>query len=300
MFLVILEYLILASTFTIAKATLFYAKPFFIIGIRMTFAGILLLGFKYLTDKRSLTLYKSDWWLFLKASIFHIYLAFIPEFWALQYLTSAKTNLIYSATPFIAALLAYFIFAEKLTRQKTIGMFIGLLGLIPIFLTQTDPREGSMELFSFSLPELVLLGAVFSATYAWFIIKKLLIKGYSLVVINGVSMFVGGIFSLLTSFIFEGVKTNPVFDFWPFLFWVLFLILMANIISYNLYAWLIKHYSITFVTFAGFLCPVFGAFLGWFFLGEHISWHYYFALLCIAIGLYVFYKDEMKLKQELA
>ncbi len=296
MFLVILEYLILASTFTIAKATLFYAKPFFIIGFRMTLAGILLLGFKYFTDKRSLKIYKSDWWLFLKTSLFHIYLAFILEFWALQYLTSSKTNLIYSTTPFIAAVLAYFIFAEKLSKQKSVGMLIGLFGLIPIFLTQTDPRESAMQLFSFSVPELVLLGAVFSATYAWFVIKKLLIKGYSLVVINGVAMLIGGIFALFTSFIFEGIKTSPVFDLWPFLFWVLLLILVANIISYNLYTWLIKHYSITFVTFAGFLCPVFGGFLGWFFLGEHITWHYYFALACVTVGLYVFYKDEIKLK----
>ena len=127
-------------------------------------------------------------------------------------------------------------------------------------------------------------------------IKKLLIKGYSLVVINGVAMLIGGIFALFTSFIFEGVRDSPVFDLWPFLFWVFLLILVANIISYNLYTWLIKHYSITFVTFAGFLCPIFGAFLGWLFLGEHISWNYYFALGCIIIGLYVFYKDEIKLK----
>lgn len=294
MFLVFLEYLILASTFTIAKITLFYAKPFFIIGFRMILAGIILIAFKYFTDKKSLVIEKKDYWLFFKSSIFHVYLAFIPEFWALQYLTSSKTNLIYSATPFIAAILSYFIFAEKLTRKKIIGMLIGVFGLVPIFLTQTDPRESAMQIFSFSLPELVLLCAVFSATYAWFIIKKLMNKGHSLVVINGISMFVGGVFSLLTSFVFEGIKTSPVFDFWPFLFWVLLLILVANVISYNLYAWLIKQHSITFVTFAGFLCPVFGAFLGWFFLGEHISWHYYFALSCITVGLYIFYKDEIK------
>jgi len=296
MFLVFLEYFILAATFTIAKTTLYFAKPFFIIGFRMTVAGIILLTFQFLVNKQKLILKREDWWLFFKASIFHVYLAFIPEFWSLQYLGASKTTLIYSITPFIAAILSYFIFSEKLSKQKAFGMAIGLSGLAPIFLTQTDIREAGMSFFSVSAPELVLLIAVFSATYAWFIIKVLLNKGYSLITINGVAMFIGGIFSLFTSFGVEGLKTSPVYNWPQFLFWVFLLIFTANVVSYNFYTWLIKRYSITFVTFAGFLCPIYGAFLGWFFLNEIITWHYFVALTFITAGLYVFYKDEMRIK----
>lgn len=296
MFIVFLNYLILASTFTIAKITLFFAKPFFIIGFRMTMAGIILLIFQYLFNKQELTLKRDDWWLFFKASIFHVYLAFIPEFWSLQFLSSSKVTLIYSSTPFIAAILSYFIFSEKLSGLKALGMTIGLSGLVPIFLTQTDIREAGMSFLSISAPELVLMIAVFSATYAWFVVKTLLNKGYSFITINGVAMFVGGIFSLVTSFGIEGVKSSPVYNWSQFLFWVFLLIFASNVVFYNLNTWLMKHYSITFVTFAGFLCPIYGAFLGWFFLSEVITWHYFVALAFIITGLYIFYKDEMRIK----
>jgi drug/metabolite transporter (DMT)-like permease len=293
MFLVILLYAILASTFTIAKVALGFSKPFFLIGFRMILAGALMVSFIYFFQKYKFNIKKKDWWLFIKVAIFHVYLAFIPEFWALQYLSSSKTNLIYSATPFIAALLAYLLLKEKLTFKKTLGMLIGLVGLIPVFLTQTDIREAAMEMFSISVPELVLLIAVASGAYAWFIVKKLLDRGYSLLMINGVSMFLGGIAALITSFFVEGITTCPIFDFWPFLFWTSLLILVANF-----YGWLLKKYSITFVSSAGFLCPVFGSFYGYFFLSENITWHYFVSLGFIIIGLYLFYKDEIKKKDE--
>ena len=201
MFLVVLLYAILASTFTIAKIALSYSQPFFIIGFRMILAGSILMGYLYFFNKKQFGIKKEDIGLFLRASLFHVYFAFIPEFWSLQYLTSSKINLIYSATPFIAALLAYFLLAEKLSLKKFSGMLIGLFGLIPIFLTQTDPRETLMEFCKISLPELVLLGAVISGAYAWFIVKRLLNKGYSLPMINGFEFFVGG-FGAFATYLF--------------------------------------------------------------------------------------------------
>jgi len=293
MFLVVLLYAILASTFVIAKIALSYSRPFFLIGFRMTLAGILMLGFLFLFNRKHFVIKKKDIWLFLQAALFHCYLAFVPEFWALDFLTSSKVNLIYSATPFIAAILAYFLLSEKLGFKKFAGMMIGLCGLIPIILTQTDIREAAMEFASVSLPEFVLLGAVTSAAYAWFIVKKLLQRGYSLFLINGFAFFVGGIGAFITSFCSQERHQAVITDFWPFLFWTLLLILVANIIVYNFYGWLIKRFTITFVTTAGFLCPIFGAVYGWFFLNEVISWHYFVSLFCVAVGLYLFYRQEV-------
>lgn len=168
MFLAVLLYAILASTFTIAKIALGFAKPFFLIAFRMIVAGALMLSFVYFFKRKQFVVRKKDWGLFLKTALFHIYISFIFEFWSLQYLTSSKTNLIYSATPFLAALLSYIILSEKLSIKKTLGMIIGMLGLIPILFTQTDIREAGMELFSISVPEVTLLIAVISGAYAWF------------------------------------------------------------------------------------------------------------------------------------
>jgi drug/metabolite transporter (DMT)-like permease len=74
------------------------------------------------------------------------------------------------------------------------------------------------------------------------------------------------------------------------------LIVFANFIVYNLYGWLLRHYSLTFITFAGFLCPIFGAIFGWLFLNEKITWHYFASLICISFALYIFYSEEKKRK----
>jgi len=292
MITIIFMYAVLAATFTIAKQALNYANPYFLIAFRMTLAGTLFLGFQYLFNRKKFFINREDIWPFLKTSFFYIYLAFIPEFWALSRLSSSKVVIIYSITPFIAATFAYFLASEKLTKIKVIGMTVGALGIVPLLITPDQAGNVTTELFSVSIAEGVLLIAVIAAAYGWFPVKKLMNKGYSLPMINGVTMLVGGLGALLTSFALEGVFVKHVFDFGPFLFWVLLLILFANGVFYNMYGWHLRRYSFTLLSFAGFLCPLFGTFYGWAFLSEAITWHHGASLLLIGFGLYLFYRED--------
>jgi len=61
-----------------------------------------------------------------------------------------------------------------------------------------------------------------------------------------------------------------------------------------MYGTLLRKYSITFLTFAGFLCPLFGTFFGWFFREETITWHYWVSLSAITAALFIFYREELK------
>ena len=58
MVLIVLCYALLASTFTIAKATLEYAKPFFVIGFRMTVAGSIMLGYLFFFGRKYLFMFR--------------------------------------------------------------------------------------------------------------------------------------------------------------------------------------------------------------------------------------------------
>lgn len=286
MVLVALLYAILASTFVLAKNSLLYAKPFFLIGFRMLLAGMLLLIFAKI--RGVLILKKCDWWLIFRVSLFHIYLSFVLEFWALQHLSALKTTLIYSSTPFIAALLSYFLLQERLRIQKKIGIFIGLLGMLPIFISIGGNAK---ELLQISLPDIVLFGAVASGAYAWFLVKELLQKGYSLLVINGVAMLLGGLGSFFTSMFFERA---PFVYSWPdFLFWVGLLIIVSNVVVYNFYGYLLHRYTITFLTFAGFLCPSFAMLYDWAFFGRALQMQYLISIVLVTVGLYIFYKNEL-------
>ena len=113
MLLIALEYAILASTFTIAKKALSYSPPFFLIATRMLIAGFFLLAAAIFLGRVSWQKVRKDWFLFFQAALFHSYLAFIPEFWALQHLSSAKTSIMYAVTPFVATLLAHVLHGQR-------------------------------------------------------------------------------------------------------------------------------------------------------------------------------------------
>jgi drug/metabolite transporter (DMT)-like permease len=304
MVLLVLLYALLASTFTIGKYTLDYGKPCFLIALRMLIAGVLLVGYTYwrLGTVRFIHS-KKDYLLFFKTSLFHIYFAFVLEFWAMQYITSAKTNLFFSLTPFISALLAYYLLKEQLGITKSFGMILGFIGLCPVLFMRSEAEELTAEFFRISIPEVVLFFAVFSAAYAWFLVKKLMDRGYYLTDVNGIAMLVGGALTMITSIIVEmfipfmrGEPIIMVTAWGPFLWGVLSLVMVSNIIAYNLYAWLFNYYSLTFISFVGFLCPIFGALFGWFFLGEIITWHYYVSFILVTIALFIFYKQEIAQK----
>ena len=287
MLLIILEYAILAATFTIAKKALSFSPPFFLIMSRFLVAGFFLGLFSLL---RTTIFWKKVWhdrWLFAGVGLFHAYLAFIPEFWALQYVTSAKTSIIYAMTPFVAALLSYFFYDERLKFRQWLGMCIGILGLMPLIVLQAEPTTLA-QIFSLSAPEAVLFGAMMSACYAWFIITKLMRNGHSIIFINGVAMGLGGLLSIPTVLFAEPNALEMVSSWYDFSVWLGLLVIISHFVSYNLYSWLLQRYSITFMTFCGFMCPLFSTLFGAWFLGEVITWHYWVSLIGITTGLALF------------
>jgi drug/metabolite transporter (DMT)-like permease len=288
--MVLILYAMIALTITFAKAAVSAADPLFFIAVRMLIAGGLLLGFYQLFRKKhavqgSVTL--NDVVNFALVVIFHIYLAFIPEFWSLQYLPSVKANILWSMTPFVAMLLSFIVYGERITRLQLIGSLIAFFSLMPLLVHGYSWCMHDM--FSFSLPEMMLIISVFSATYAWFIIKKLMDRGYSLLTINGFAMLFGGVMSFATWLFMRTPGSVTVTSYGPFLFTLFGLILLSNVIVYNLYGWLLKNYSINMVTIAGFMSPVFGALFGWFFFGEQFALHDAVAVSGIAIGLALFF-----------
>jgi drug/metabolite transporter (DMT)-like permease len=291
--LAVLEYAILASTFTIAKVAVGHADPLFIIGVRMvTSAPLMFMVHRF--HSPSFAIRREDYWLFFKVSLFHIFLPFIGEFWALQFVSSAKTAITYALTPFIAAVISFLLLGKKVSRKQTFGLVVGLLGLMPIFFSGDEIAQVAGEFLHVSLPELVLLLSVISASYAWFIVADLMKKGYGISLINGVAMFFGGLMSFALWFAIGDHDNFIKGDLSSFLLWTALLIIVANVISYNLYGYLLRHISITFMSAIGFLCPIFASIYGVFLLGEQLGMSHFIALIMVCSGLGLFYREEMR------
>jgi len=296
MFLVILLYALFASLFGLSKDTLNYSDPFFLIGSRMAFAGLLLLTQQFIFNRQAFKIKTSHIKALFLLGFLNIYLTNVAEIWGIQHMVSAKACLIYSLSPFLAAIVAYLVLKETLSQKKWLGLCIGFMGLIPIFMTQSSSEQMVGDIGFISMAELALLIAVFCSVYGWILLKKIVsVYKYTPLMANGISMTLGGILALIHSY-FTGESWDPipVTEMGPFIQNTLLMCLISNIVCYNLYGYLLKRYSATFISFAGLVTPFFASFFGWYFLGETISWHYFASIIVFSIGLTIFYLEELK------
>ncbi len=293
---VILLYALFASLFTIQKETLFYSEPLFLVGSRMLFAGLLLLIYMLITSRKVINIKVEHIGSFIMLGLFNIYLTNIFEICGINHMVSAKACLIYSLSPFLAALGAFCVLREVLTKRKWLGMIIGFFGLIPIHFTQTYEEIKFGQCAFFSIAELSILGAVFCSVYGWILLKKIISEyKYSTVTANAFSMILGGIVILGHSYLAgELWQPIPVIEFKPFIIYSLFMCLISNIICYNLYGYLLKRFTATFMSFSGLVTSLFASLFGYFFLGETITWHFVISICMFSLGLALFYKDEIK------
>lgn len=293
--LVFLLYALFALVFTVSKFALEYTQPLFFIGSRMLVAGIILCSYIFLFRREQFTFKWHHFKNLFFLALFNIYLTNIFEFWGLQYLTSFKTCFIYSLSPFVAALFSYLIYSERLSLKKWIGLVIGFAGLMPMLLSQTTAEERAGQLFFISWPELSVMAAAVSSVYGWILMKQLVKDdGYSPLMANGLSMLMGGSMALVHSFAVESWQPFPFTEFLPVAGSMALLIVISNLVCYNLYGVLLRKFSATFMSFAGLSTPLFTALFGWLFLGEIPSTAFYVSLTVVFGGLLFFYQEEIK------
>ncbi len=277
--------------FTVSKWGLTYSEPIFFVAVRMLLAGVLLLGYLLLRKipGPGIRAFFNDWWLFAQIVLFHIYLTYICDLCALKDIASVESAFIYNLSPFIAALFSYAWFGEVMTPKKWIGLGLGFgSSLVLLF------HAGLQNPLAYSWPRLLTLLAVISASYGWIIVRALVKKGYSPILINGVGMVFGGAIAMLTSLKAETWAPYPVKEWIPFIQATILIVVLANIIFYNLYGFLLKKYTATFLSFAGFMCPLFAALLGYFFLGETFPPRLFISFALACVGLVLFYHEELK------
>lgn len=320
MMLVVVLYMLFALTFTLAKTSLYYVKPIFFIGIRMTISGLALLAYFFFSHTKKIRFSRHDIMLFMNIIFFHIYGSYIFEFWALQHIVSSKACFFYNLSPFFSALFSYLWLSERLSRNQIMGLIVGFVGFLPMIVTgQTEEAAGALGFLS--LPEVVMFLAVLCSVYGWIVMKQLISNDrYSPIMVNGIGMFFGGIAAFFTSLVIEkndffgagkiAIEKDSFFismqsylldlfsaqsvDLLMFSIYAGLLMIIANIICYNLYGFLLRNYSATLLSFSGFMTPFFATIFGWFFLGEPLAPSFFLSFAAVSIGLYLFYREELQ------
>ncbi|MCC7414685.1 MAG: EamA family transporter [Epsilonproteobacteria bacterium] len=307
---ILLLYLCMACGFAFGKASLAYMPPLLFVGARMSIAGLILVWYQFFFKKERFVVHLQHGALFAAMCLFHIYGSYALEYWAMQYVSSFKASLLFNLSPFVTALLAYFFANELMTHRKWVGLVVGFIGMTPILLECEAQADEVCNPTLLLLAEAALIGSVICAALGWIFMKRLVkTHEYSPVMINGVSMIVGGGMALITSYLFEtwptlfvtvdqqGQSLNA--GLMTAFFYMALLILLCNIISYNLYGVLLRSYSATFLSFAGFLTPLFTALLSSLLFGQSPSIWFFISVAGVGLGLYLFYGEELRIAKRM-
>ena len=299
MLLVLILYLVFAITFLVGKLSVGIIDPILLIAIRMLIAGIVLLAF-CLIKKIKLPDIKVACIL----SMWHIAFPYCLEFMAFQYASATTVAFIYNLTPLITGIIERIFYYKKLSSRQWTAILIGFLAAmiatmgeinsqclnVPEIISLITSDLGCLKKVGYG--EILVLLSVISSAWSWVYINRLTKNGYSITSLNATAMLGGGILALapLINITASHITAQLNLQSWTI---IISLLVMGNLIGYNLYGSLLQKYSATFLALCGSMTPLMVGVLEWLFLGQRPSVNLLLASFVIAIAIKMFlYKSD--------
>ncbi|WP_339242627.1 DMT family transporter [Paenibacillus sp. FSL R5-0517] len=255
------------------------ASKYVFAGYRFTLAGLLLLLLSRIVRKEKLQLSRTQWTSLIMLGILQTGLQYMFFYVGVANTTGVKGSIMNATTTFFSVVLAHFIYKnDKLSRNKIVGCLLGFVGVI-IVNFHTDLLTFS---FSFTGEGFIILAAlVFSVTALY---AKRLTATIDVLIITGVSLFIGGLVLTLLGLLLGGRVTHFTLESTSNL---IYLALLSSV-AFCLWNMLLKYNKVGRVSVYNFLIPVFGALLSALFLGETIlELKNLAALLFVSVGIYL-------------
>lgn len=255
------------------------ASKYVFAGYRFTLAGMLLLLLYRIVRKQKIQVTRPQWTGLIMLGILQTGLQYMFFYVGVANTTGVKGSIMNATTTFFSVVLAHFIYKnDKLSRNKIVGCLLGFVGVI-IVNFHTDLLAFS---FSFTGEGFVIIAAlVFSVTALY---AKRLTATIDVLIITGVSLFVGGLVLTLLGLLLGGRVTHFTLESTSNL---IYLALLSSV-AFCLWNMLLKYNKVGRVSVYNFLIPVFGALLSALFLGETIlELKNLAALLFVSVGIYL-------------
>ncbi len=313
MILLFLSYAFFASAISSNKVLLYALQPTFLVGIRMTFAALLLglYSLKYTHHRLRWQQVKEYLPGLIVIALLITYFPANLKAYALSRMPSSKMAFFGTLDPFVTALYAYVFFKERFTLKQCAGGVIGFAGMM-VLVFGSSPLEEQLKAFSVvSYPELAVFLAILLSRLGWIMVQQLLKKDlFGPVQINIMTMSIGGTISLITAYLMHQTSIvslaespltllqqpplsfiSPALQLTGFLTYT---IIIGNMLGYTLYARALKRFSATFVSLTGFSIPLLVHLLGWLFLNEQLSLTFFIACSITFIGMVIFFLEERK------
>jgi drug/metabolite transporter (DMT)-like permease len=197
---------------------------------------------------------------------------------ALRHLSAGMGSIIASTNPLILALLAPWLLREPLTPRKSIGLLLGFSGVVLAMHARAGTQTARLQ------DVLLAATGVLAFVFSNILFKRMLERPHP-IVLNGAQLLCAGVAVCFAAIPLEGrphvVWTAPV------LWSLAYLIVVISVGASMLWFWILQHGEASRVSAYFFLTPAFGLLLAAALLGEQLTGTDGVALLVIATGLWL-------------
>ena len=268
--LVVITTALMGSSFAIGKIGLNYVSSFLLVGLRFTIAGLIM---SLILIKRPKPKEKKNWLRIGLIGFFQTTGVMGAIFLSLQTITAGESSILTFLNPLLVVVFGSTFLKLKYHFSQWMGVILGFIG---VFITMGFHLQ-------FKVGTIYGFGAAISWAIATLLVKR---WGYQLDVwiLSAYQMLFGGIGLLISSFLLEDPKFIP----HPIAFGVvLWLAIMASIVQFTIWFYLLHKNDPAKVSAFLFLAPFFGVLSGWMILKEPISLSLLFGGSFILLGIFL-------------
>ena len=251
------------TTWYAMKIGLEDTPPILAVGLRFAISATILWVI-FLFRKEQLVLTNNAIRVYLAFGIVNFAYSYSLTYWGTQYIHSGLSAVIWSTFPIVVVLFAHFMLRnDRITTQKSVGVLLGLIGTLLIFVQDKTAFEG-FDLKAVAAVSVAVLLA------AW---PNILYKKHQKEIphfhLNVVSQTIAVSVLLPVSFLIE----DPLSVEWSLrntaaLF---YLAIPGTAIVWSIYFWLYKHLKVTQISTIALIPPIIAVILGWQLLGEQFT-----------------------------
>ncbi|MEE9553690.1 MAG: DMT family transporter [candidate division Zixibacteria bacterium] len=274
-----LHTLISAGTYLVAKSGLSEFDPLVFAFFRFALASIILSAI-IVFRKYGFPFSKSEWPLLILLAVLAIPLNQCMFLYGLQFTLPTHSALLYATTPVWVYLLSAWRKQENMTRAKTMGIFIALIGVTAFFL-----EKGLAMKTDYLLGDSIILIAVWSwATYT--VLGRPIVRQKGAVVVTSYVLILGtlmyfpfGLY-LASGFDYSGVT-------WIGWSGIAYTAILTSVVAYIIWYWSMKRMEPSRTAIFMNLQPIVTALLAYIIMGERLSAGTAISGAIIIMGVYI-------------
>lgn len=268
--LVVITTMLMGSSFAVGKLGLAYFSPLLLVGLRFTLAGVLMALWVW---KKPLPANMRDWGRMLVIGLLQTAGVMGCIFLSLRTITAGESSILTFTNPLLVVIWGTLFLGVKYRFVQWLGVVFGVAGVVITLGFHLQWETGT----------LYGIGSSLSWSLATVLVKKWGSR-FNVWVMTAYQMLFGGLILLAMGVTLEAPKMiiTP-----TSLFIVLWLAIMASIVQFAAWFFLLKQGDPGRTSAFLFLAPFFGVLSGWLLLGEVVKWHVYVGGLLIFLGIFL-------------